>query len=338
LINLKTSVPNQINNLQGQIAAAQARCAGATNYGPNDLNNALNNLANLQAQLANADATVNNLKGSVANIGNTLNDLNNQAKSVSDQINQANANLAALKNQLPIEQNNLNTLYAQGNNLINSINNLNSSLNAANARLQSENDALGVANLNLQTARSQQQDVNNQINLILQANTAGLPFPSAPSTSGLLGTLTTANSIDSISNFLIRAYGSQLTYGSLANYTNSKVLYTFGPTANSNCASLSISTLPGTSSSSSSKSSSSSSSDATPNLLCGQGKISKVVSPSQVVVNTSIGAQTISLGDCALSLSNVANYQFNAGDLLLWKGNYNSNQQSWTANQVTCLR
>jgi chromosome segregation ATPase len=324
LLNLNSSIPQKINNLQGQIAAAQAQCSGATSFGPNDLNNALNNLANLQSQLANADATVDNLKSSLASNGNTLNGLNNQASTVSGLISQTNANLNALKNQLPVEQDLLNKLYAQGNNLINTINNLNSSLHAANARLQSENDALGVANLNLQSARSKQQEVNNQINLVLQANTAGLPFPSAPTVNGLLTTLSTANNIDSITSFLIRAYGNQLTYGSLAKYSNTKVLYTFGPSVT--CGNVGVSAIVGSSSGSS-----------TPNVLCGQGKISQVISPNQVVVNTSIGAQTITLADCALSLSNAPNYSFNSGDLLLWKGHYDSSKQSWNAHQVTCL-
>jgi len=67
-----------------------------------------------------------------------------------------------------------------------------------------------LANINLQQARTQQQTISQKINVILQQNTAGLPFPSAPECSGLLSSLTGTNSIDSISAFLLRAYGSTL--------------------------------------------------------------------------------------------------------------------------------
>jgi hypothetical protein len=62
-----------------------------------------------------------------------------------------------------------------------------------------------------------------------------------------------------------------------------------------------------------------------------------VSSGNVVEVETPQGVQTIALDDCSIRLANLPNYNINIGDVLVWKGSYDSGQKKWLANQITCL-
>lgn len=137
-----------------------------------------------------------------------------------------------------------------------------------------------MANLNLQKARTDQQNISQSINLILQQNTAGLPFPSAPAESGLLGGIGAINSVDSINAYLLRAYGSGLNFSLLSSFFDLRMLYNFGGNSiRSNCPDAIVSSTTSSSSSSSSASSG----------YSGLGKVKSVQSGNIVVVNTDQG-------------------------------------------------
>jgi hypothetical protein len=190
---------------------------------------------------------------------------------------------------------------------------------------------LTLATINLEKARSDQQVINQQINVLLQQNTEALPFPIAPNSSGLLTSISSSNQIDSLSSYLLRAYGNGLTFTGLGKYNAVNILYNLADrNLNSNCPdaiSLSSST-------------STSSSDQSYQNLAGQGVISSTYG-NIVTVKTSSGNQVIDIGECAIKLSNIKGYSPKIGDTLVWKGAYSKNPNSdgctWDAKQVTFL-
>ena len=354
LIAQKNTIPQQITDLQNKIDAQKNQCnAAQTSVSPADLTNAQNTLANLKDQLATSVANANNINGTINGLKNQAAELVNQANGISAEVAATQGNLNTLKNQLPVEQNALNQLYNIGNNLLNTVKNNNASLNAANQRYATENNNLGLANLQLQNTRINLQEIQNKINQILQENTAGLPFPSASNASGLLSALNDTNTIDSIGNYLLRAYGSSLNYSTVLNAANSNVknLYLFGnnlysltssacggsvltPVQTSGSGSLGQTTITGTANGAALTTVTGT---ATGALLAGVGTISQVLGGNQFVVDTSVGPQTISLGSCGVALANVPNYSYQKGNVVVWKG-HRQNANSWNANQVTCLR
>jgi hypothetical protein len=213
-----------------------------------------------------------------------------------------------------------------GNQQIQIVRSTNSSLQAAISRFQQESNALAVANLNLQKARTDQQNISQSINLILQQNTAGLPFPSAPSDSGLLGGIGAINSVDSINAYLLRAYGAGLNFSMLSSFFDLRMLYNFGGNSiRSNCPDAIMS------------SDSSASASSASSIYSGLGKVKSVQSGNTVVVSTDEGEQTINLDACSLKLANLPNYSLNVGDILVWKGKSNGKGGDWYANQITCF-
>lgn len=279
LVSLNYTVPQQIANINAQISAQQATCQNA--YSPNDLKNAQDQLSALIIQLNTASNAAESINANITLVKGQLTELLSQNSQLTLQINKTQADLTTLKQQLPQEQGFLSTLYVQGNQALQTVQTLNATLQAAIIRFNRENNALTVANVNLQTARSQQQKISQKINLILQENTAGLPFPSAPITCGLTNSLSAINSIDSISNYLLTAYGAELNFNTLAGFSNLNKLYSFSNAASnmkSNCPELVLSSSSSSSQSQSSTSSSSSSSG----LYSGLGTITKVSSGSNV--------------------------------------------------------
>lgn len=206
LVSLNYTVPQQIANINAQISAQQATCQNA--YSPTDLKSAQDQLSALIIQLSTASNAAESINANITVVKGQLTELLSQNSQITQQINKTQADLTTLKQQLPQEQGFLSTLYVQGNQVLQTVQSLNASLQAAIVRYNKESNALTVANVNLQTARSQQQKISQKINLILQENTVGLPFPSAPASCGLANSLTAINSIDSISNYLLTAYGS----------------------------------------------------------------------------------------------------------------------------------
>jgi predicted nucleic acid-binding Zn-ribbon protein len=328
LINLNYTVPQQVANINAQISAQQATCQ--SNYSPIDLSNAQNQLSNLTQQLTGANNIINGINANITAVKGQLTDLLNQNAQLTQQISKVQGDLTTLKQQLPQEQAFLGNLYTQGNQVLQTVQNLNSSLQAATARYNKENNALAIANVNLQQARSQQQTISQSINLILQENTAGLPFPSAPTESGLTNALATINSIDSISHFLLSAYGSSLNFNSLTGFSNLKRLYNFAGNSNikSNCPDIILSA---------SSAAAQNQTSGSTGLYSGLGTITKVASGNNLTVNTNQGVQNINLDACSIKLSNIPNYSLNVGDVLVWKGTYENSTTSWTANQVTCF-
>lgn len=326
LINLNYTVPQQIANLNAQISIQQASCS-QTIYGPADLKNAQNQLLSLQKDLGDAGNQVDNINANITAVKAQLTDLLSQSGQLSQQIGKVQADLGTLKQRLPQEQNSLSELYVTGNQQIQIVRSTNSSLQAAIARFQQESNALAVANLNLQKARTDQQNISQSINLILQQNTAGLPFPSAPADSGLLGGIGAINSVDSINAYLLRAYGAGLNFNLLSSFFDLRMLYNFGGNSiRSNCPDAIVSSASAPSSSSGSSG------------YSGLGKVKSVQSGNTVVVSTDQGEQTINLDSCSLKLANIPNYNLNVGDVLVWKGKSNNgNSAEWYANQITCF-
>lgn len=334
LVSLNFTVPQQIANINAQISAQQASCQNA--YSPSDLKNAQDQLSGLIVQLNTASNAAEAINANITIVKGQLTDLLSQNSQLTLQINRTQADLSTLKQQLPQEQGFLSTLYLQGNQALQTVQTLNASLQAAVVRFNKENSALTVANVNLQTARAQQQKISQQINLILQENTAGLPFPSAPLSCGLANSLAAVNSIDSISHYLLTAYGAELNFNLLAGFSSLNKLYSFS-SANmkSNCPELVLSSS--SSAQSDSASSSSSTSSSSSGLYSGIGKITKVSDSNSVSVNTNQGVQTINLDGCSVKLATVPNYNWSVGDVLVWKGIYDNSSSLWNANQVTCF-
>lgn len=194
------------------------------------------------------------------------------------------------------------------------------------ARYQQESAALTAANLQLQQARTRQQKINQQINLLVQENSAGLPFPSAPLESGLSSQLAQINAIDSVSLYLLVAYGSGLDFSSLTGYSALNRLYSFNSGFNmrSNCPELILS-------------GSAAQNVTASGAYSGLGTVSKVNGGNSVTVTTSQGTQTINLDNCTVKLANIPSYSLAVGDVLVWKGPFSPSSNSWTASQVTCF-
>lgn len=130
---------------------------------------------------------------------------------------------------MPDLQNRLNKLYLEANRGLQIVKTTNETLGAAVIRFKRESDALVIANLNLQQARAQQDKIRQSINQILQENTAGLSFPSAPLTSGFNSSVAQINSIDSINAFLLNAYGSTFDFENYyRQFLGVSKLFTFG--------------------------------------------------------------------------------------------------------------
>jgi predicted nucleic acid-binding Zn-ribbon protein len=325
LISLNYTVPQQVANINAQIAAQQANCQNT--YSSADLTAANSQLTTLQQQLTNAANQGDGISANITAVKGQLTDLLNQNTNLQQQISKTQADINTLKQQLPTEQAVLSKLYLQGNQALQLVQTTNSSLLAAVARYQKESSALTAANLQLQQARTQQQQLSQQINLIIQENSAGLPFPSAPSACGLSKQLAQVNSIDSISLFLSLAYGSGLDFSALSGFSGLKQLYNFasanGSNMRSNCPDI---ILAGSAQNATASGANS-----------GVGTVSKVSGGNIVTVNTSQGAQTINLDNCTIRLANLPNYNVAVGDVLVWKGPYNAASSSWTASQVTCF-
>jgi hypothetical protein len=164
----------------------------------------------------------------------------------------------------------------------------------------------------------------------VQENSAGLPFPSAPLQSGLTSQLDIVNSIDSVSLYLIAAFGSGLDYSRLSAYSTLKSLYNFAGASNfrSNCPDLILS---GQTAKDVTDSGSASA------AYSGLGTVTAVNGANSVTVSTGEGSQAINLDNCTIKLANLPNYNFSVGDVLVWKGPYNAGSNSWNASQVTCF-
>ena len=163
-----------------------------------------------------------------------------------------------------------------------------------------------------------------------------MPFPSAPESSGLANGLTNINTIDSITEYLISAYGSELNFNSLTGFSGIRRLYNFGrvfSNMKSNCPDI-ILAKP---SSTSPPASHNHTSSATKGLYSGLGTITKINSLGSIEVNSSQGAQTLNLDDCSIKLANIPDYKLNVGDVLVWKGIFDNKSGSWSANQLTCF-
>ncbi|XP_031472663.1 uncharacterized protein LOC116245094 [Nymphaea colorata] len=241
LINLKFTVPQQVANINAQIAAQQANCQNT--YTPADLTAANTQLTTLQQQLVNANNLGDGISANITAVKGQLTDLLNQNSQLQQQVSKTQSDINALKQQLPIQQSSLSRLYLQGNQALQLVQSTNSSLQAAVARYQRESAALTAANLQLQHARTQQQQLSQKINLIVQENSAGLPFPSAPAPCGLNRQLAQINNIDSISLYLLLAYGSGLDFSPLSGFSSLRQLYSFASSSNfrSNCPDLILS-------------------------------------------------------------------------------------------------
>jgi predicted nucleic acid-binding Zn-ribbon protein len=332
LINLNYTVPQQIANLNAQIETQKAACASNAGYTQADLTAALDKLAALQGRLTGSNNDIVSINSQINVTKAQLTDLLAKLGQINANIAKTQANINALKGSLPAEQSSLSQLYVQGNKYVQTVSNSNSSLQAALTRFKRESDALTIANINLQQARVEQQNIGQKINLILQQNTAGLPFPAAPESSGLLATLTSSNSIDSIGAYLLRAYGAGLGLD-VSGYNGLRALYTFGSGSRlrSNCPELILA-------SSAAAAVDAATAPAASGKYAGKGKILKVDANNVVEVETAQGTQTIALNDCSIRLANIPNYNLSVGDVLVWKGAYDTTKKTWTADQITCLK
>ena len=266
-----------------------------------------------------------NIQGSIALVESELRNLGERRDRITLSITRTSQQLATLRAALPGLEAELNDLYIRGNRALRTVQSTNGSLTAASARFRAESDALAVANYNIQQARAEQQEIAARINLLVQENTAGLPYASAPLESGLTTNVGVSNQIDSINAFLLRAYGSSLHLDGISRYAATQFLYAFGQTLNrGGCAPIVLS------------GSAQAQSSSFGSLMANEGTIESVINGNTWIVQTDSGAQTVQLDKCTVRLANNADYQATRGDRVIWKGSVNDS--TWQASQVTCLQ
>ena len=321
LINLNFTVPQQVASLRAQIELQNAQCGNDNNVFI-ELTAARARLRDLEGQLTNNGNEIARINGRITIVRAELTDLTDGRNALIITISDLTASLRTLKLSLPTYESELSECYVRGNRALKLIESTNSSLTAASARLRIESDALTVANYHLQIARTEQQEISTKINLILQENTAGLPFPSAPSESGLTVEIGTVNAVDSINAFLLRAYGSSIHLNAFSQYAGGRYLYNFGIGQRIGCAPIIMS-------------GSSLSSEAQANLMSLEGTILSILNDNEWIISTEQGEQTVVLDACTLRLANMAQYNASVGDLIAVKGRVEGG--IWHASQITCF-
>ena len=167
LINLNYTVPQQIASLKAQIAIQNAQCGNDNNVFI-ELTAARERLSQLQVKLTDNGNNIAKINGSISLVKGELTELIATHDKLTAGIAEVTANMRTLKLSLPKYESELSECYIRGNKALKFIQSANSSLSAATARFRIESDALTVANYHLQIARTEQQEISIQINLLLQ--------------------------------------------------------------------------------------------------------------------------------------------------------------------------